>query len=270
MEVFINECSLHEQFAEHDDFDVALREFFSILNALLSKNIEYQLYQRSDILHVYKVVRDKKLITSLNTLRDKHFGTAVRNVLFNKLNARDWIQEQIHSSDDVFTYNDEIVTNTCMAELAERVENKMIDVGLLINFPESKFHDLISVIVIKNDEISTELDCVDNKLTFAAWLETNFQISRFEYDLNSRIPPLDSQTILRDKKRFERTNLPRQGGRVLYREKSTGCIWYADNLHFGMAAHIEVFDSTGFHLGEADLSGNLDYSKRDSNKKISL
>ncbi len=43
-----------------------------------------------------------------------------------------------------------------------------------------------------------------------------------------------------------------------------------DNLHYGKAAHLEVFDKMGKHIGEADLQGNIDYSQKDLNKTISL
>lgn len=269
MDVFINEYSLHEQLVEHDKFADAIGGFFSVLNILRSKNPEYQLYQRSDMLYVYRAVKGEEFNVSLSTLRDKSLKIAVFN-LFNKLNPHDWIQEQIHSSDDIFTYNGEIVTDTSMAELAERFEYKMLDIGLLVNFPESKLQNLTSVTVIKNDEVSTDLACVDNKKDFANWLEDNFHISRFEYDPNSHTPPLDSQTILRDKKRFERTRLPSQGGRTLYRERNSGHLWYVDNFHFGAAAHLEVFNSVGLHVGEADLLGNVDELKRDQNKRIGV
>jgi hypothetical protein len=101
-------------------------------------------------------------------------------------------------------------------------------------------------------------------------LEAHFQISQFEYDLSSHVPPIDSQTVLRNMRRFERIGLPRQGGRALYKERDTGYIWYVDNLHYGASSHIEVFDSAGFHVGEADLAGNLDRSKRDPNKRIDI
>ena len=51
---------------------------------------------------------------------------------------------------------------------------------------------------------------------------------------------------------------------------STGNYWYIDNLHFGKAAHLEVFDKTGLHIGEADLQGNIDTTKQDRNKAIDL
>jgi hypothetical protein len=271
MDIFINECSLHEQFVEYTDFEPALKSFFQLLNTILSKRVAYKFYQRSDLLYVYKAVRNREFIASLNALKDKSFKSAINNVIHNKLNARDWTQEQMHLSDDNFTCNGEDITDTCMAELAERIVCKTIVGGLLINFPQSKFQNLASVTVEKNNQISTELDCTDNVPDLTKWFEDNFKLSQFEYNLESREPPLDSQTVLRDSRRFQKTNLQRQGGRALYRETETNLVWYVDNLHFGASAHLEVFDSTGQHIGEADIEhGNLDHSRSDPSKHISF
>ena len=45
-------------------------------------------------------------------------------------------------------------------------------------------------------------------------------------------------------RRFEKTSF-RVQGRIIYCELATGRYWYVDNLHFGEAAHLEVFDKTG-------------------------
>ncbi|BDI14472.1 hypothetical protein ANSO36C_02740 [Nostoc cf. commune SO-36] len=50
----------------------------------------------------------------------------------------------------------------------------------------------------------------------------------------------------------------------------TGMYWYVDNLHYGTAAHLEVFDKRGYHIGEADLQGDINTSKKDKNKTIDL
>ena len=65
---------------------------------------------------------------------------------------------------------------------------------------------------------------------------------------------------------FDRTRLTVQG-KTVYREKENNRYWYLDNLHKN---HYEVFDSTGNHLGEANLEGELDTSKKDKNKTITL
>jgi hypothetical protein len=35
-------------------------------------------------------------------------------------------------------------------------------------------------------------------------------------------------------------------------------------------AHIEVFDARGLHIGEADLQGNIDTTKKDKDKTINV
>lgn len=58
---------------------------------------------------------------------------------------------------------------------------------------------------------------------------------------------------------------PIQGAKV-YEDNKTKYFWYLDMLH---KIHYEVFDQTGrVHLGEADLDGRLDPSKKDKKKHI--
>lgn len=73
---------------------------------------------------------------------------------------------------------------------------------------------------------------------------------------------------LQDGTNFDKCNniSPIQGATV-FRNKKTGYYWYMDMLHKN---HYEVFDKTGVHLGEADMNGTLDTSKKDSKKRISV
>jgi hypothetical protein len=78
------------------------------------------------------------------------------------------------------------------------------------------------------------------------------------YDATLTRPPLDEETILGRDSRFVRTGkFERKGRRQVYLETTTGRYWYVDNLHYGSAAHLEVFDSYEVHMGEADLDGNV-------------
>ncbi|MBD2774813.1 hypothetical protein ICL16_22765 [Iningainema sp. BLCCT55] len=122
-----------------------------------------------------------------------------------------------------------------------------------------------------NDEVNHIcLDSIDTKLALEHWLEYKLRLSQVEYATYATEPPRDEQTILRDTTRFEKTSF-RVQGRIIYCELATGRYWYVDNLHFGEAAHLEVFDKTGNnHLGEADLDGTIDNLKRDANKTITL
>ena len=87
-------------------------------------------------------------------------------------------------------------------------------------------------------------------------------------DLDKLLDYLKSQGFfqfsLEDSKRFTKTSFVIQGAPV-YQENNTKHYWYRDNLH---KTHYEVFDSNGKnHLGEADLDGNLDSSKKDKSKR---
>lgn len=70
---------------------------------------------------------------------------------------------------------------------------------------------------------------------------------------------------LKDETKFVKcTGINPVQGATVYKEKATGYYWYLDNLH---KTHFEVFDATGKrHIGEADLEGNIDYSKADKEK----
>lgn len=69
---------------------------------------------------------------------------------------------------------------------------------------------------------------------------------------------------LNDTTKFEKCSYTVQGAAV-YKEKTTGCYWYMDNLH---KTHYEVFDHLGKkHIGEAGLDGVIDKTKVDKDKK---
>ena len=56
-------------------------------------------------------------------------------------------------------------------------------------------------------------------------------------------------------------------GEPVYREQKAGHLIYLDHLH---KTHYEVFDPQGKHLGEMSLNGDLDRSKADPNKRLSV
>lgn len=62
--------------------------------------------------------------------------------------------------------------------------------------------------------------------------------------------------------RFVSTSYVCQGQKV-YKEISTGHLWYLDGLHKN---HFEVFDKIGKHLGEANMDGVLNPFKQDKTK----
>jgi hypothetical protein len=267
MEIYINECSFHEQFFNRMALERAFRVFFSILNTTKDIQNEYRFYNNEDLIHIYKAFNEEVLISSINHLHDKSFSRAIIDVLYNRLNPKDWRNEQVHLSEDIFVYKDELITDTSMAELAERSLQNINILATLINFPSSKFTDQVQICITKNDVDTCDLNCVETKEQMQNWLNNVLNLQDIHYESFSVEPPRDRQTILRDIVRFEKTNLL-QGGRRVYKESKTQYYWYVDNFHFGQAAHIEVFDAHGLHVGEASLEGVIDVAKRDLNKRI--
>jgi len=283
MEIFINEVSLEGQYFTETEFTEAVKIFLDIFFTIKDKIKDKQIYtEESQLLVYYEAIKGSNFISSLNEIKDKRLKRAFIRTVFDKLEAKEWRGEQIHSINDYFDYvsptETRDVRNTSLAEAAERYLQHQDKLYLLVNFANSSFNqthpqiqDCCIISVVKNNEEAKpiNLDGLDNKAGLKNWLEVRCRWSDFEYDDTSKVPPTDKQTVLRDSTRFEKTSGVIQG-RTIYRELRTDRYWYADNLHIGKAAHLEVFDKTGKHLGEADLRGNLNTLKKDLSKTIQL
>ena len=267
MEVYVNECSIHGQYDNQANFDKALQELFKVLDSLLKQKLDIQSYQ-DESWQVYQAINTEPFVASLNSVRQKGLRVAFLNVINQKLQAKSWQTDRLHSPDELYVYGDEVVTDTCMAEVAERTIQNADVLRLLVNFPRSKFTGLSDVKIVKNENDEAVLDCVDQHDELTEWLETNLQLSRSTYDFSSSTPPTDEQTLLINKDLYVKTNNIRVQGRAVYKEIKTDYFWYVDNLHFGPKSHLEVFNSTGSHIGEADLSGCINYTKCDASKSL--
>ncbi|MCK5719888.1 MAG: hypothetical protein KAH84_08090 [Thiomargarita sp.] len=277
MEIFINEFSLEGQFATETEFQEAVKVFTTIF-VIIKKIQSKKVYKDSILLLDSEAIKGSNFKKNLNNIRDKSLKQAFINIVFNKLNPKEWRDEQVHSINNDFDYITETknqdVRNTSLAEVTERsLQNKGI-IYLLINFTNSRFkfaHPdipkcfLIPIIKNSDENNPINLDCLDEKSALENWLKVKINL----YDESTNLPPTDEQTILSNNTQFEKTSLICQG-RNIYRELAIHRYWYIDNLHYGKAAHLEVFDKTGKHVGEANLLGNIDYSKKDSTKTISI
>lgn len=283
MEIFINEVSLEGQYTSELEFVSAIKDFIEIFKLLNKKTNNKQVYKEDSKLFVnYNAIRESNFSASLNIIKDKSLKQAFVEIVFNKQNPKEWRKEQLHSSDDLFDYlNNEIsknVNDTSLAEVSERTLRNKDSIYLVINFKSSTFNllhpdirECCTITIIKNNDETQpiKLDGIDSHLALQNWLEVKLSLSRIEYDFLSRYPPKDQQTILRDTQRFQKTqNI--YDGRSIYREIQNDRYWYVDNFHYGQASHIEIFNAQGDHIGESDLDGNIDETKRDSNKMIDL
>jgi len=283
MEIFINEVSLEGQYTNELEFVSAIKDFIEIFKLLNRKINNKQVYKEDSKLFVnYNAIRESNFSASLNIIKDKSLKQAFIEIVFNKQNPKEWRKEQLHSPDDLFDYlNNETsknVTDTSLAEVAERSIRNKDSIYLVINFKSSTFNllhpdikECCTIPIIKNNDETQpiKLDGIDSHSALQNWLEIKLSLSRIEYDFLSRYPPKDQQTILRDTQRFQKTqNI--YDGRSIYRETQNDRYWYVDNFHYGQASHIEVFNAQGNHIGESDLEGNIDETKKDSNKMIDL
>jgi len=281
MEIFINEVSLEGQYTSESEFVSAIKDFIEIFKLLSKKTNSKQVYKEGSKLFVnYKAIRESNFNASLNMIKDKSVKQNFVDIVFNKQNPKEWRKEQLHCPNDLFDYlNNETsrnVNDTSLAEISERSLRNKDSIYLVINFKNSTFNllhpdikDCCIIPIIKNNDETQpiKLDGIDSHLALQNWLEVKLSLSRIEYDFLSKYPPKDQQTILRDTQRFQKTqNI--YDGRTIYREILNDRYWYVDNLHFGQASHIEVFNAQGNHIGESDLEGNIDEAKQDSNKKL--
>ncbi len=282
MEIFINELSLEGQYFTETEFTQAVGIFNALFFAIHQVKDKEIYKEDSQLLVNYEAIKGSNFMASLNRIKDRSLKQRFLEIVFDKLNSKEWRQEQVHSAHDNFNYvsptETRDVRNTSLAEVAERRLQHQDKLYLLVNFANSSFNqvhpylrDCYLIPIVKNNEEAypIQLDGLNNKTGLKNWLEVRCRWSDFEYDDTSKVPPTDKQTVLRDSTRFEKTSGVIQG-RTIYRELRTDRYWYADNLHIGKAAHLEVFDKTGKHLGEADLRGNLNTLKKDLSKTIQL
>jgi hypothetical protein len=205
MEIFINEFSLEGQFATETEFQEAVKVFTTIFVIINQKIQAKKLYKDSQLLINYEVIKGSNFMISLNKIKDKGLKLAFKNIVFNKLEPKEWRDEQVHSVNDYFDYVTETksqdVRNTSLAEVTERSLQNKETTYLLINFTNSSFKlvhpDIpkcfLIPIVKNNDENNPiNLDCLDEKSALENWLKVKVNL----YDEFANKPPTDEQTIL--------------------------------------------------------------------------
>ena len=87
-----------------------------------------------------------------------------------------------------------------------------------------------------------------------------------DYVKDDRVP-LDKETVLTNKE-YKKTKFKIKGAQVYKKGEQ---YYYRDTFHKGKAAHLEVFNKRGIHIGEADpLTGNIIPNTADPSKIINL
>lgn len=190
---------------------------------------------------------------------------ALRDVVFSDRHCKCWRLSRASSIDDYFTCDDPelLMNDDSLCEAAERQLLSQSFVGT-ISASDSMFSHVSALHITK--DTTQEVAEVSNA-TAVTVVEQWMSQERGYYDPASRAAPADFQTVLvKDGARFSRTNrMCSVAGknRHIFVEVETGYLYYVDEGHCGYAAHLEVFDSNGDHLGEADIAGGeLDVEKK--------
>jgi hypothetical protein len=260
MQVFLNERSLAGQYAAVADFQNALIAVNRLLARVVETPCTKQLYYEPQLFHS-SCVGQQPLAATLEHVTEKSARILFKRVLREQFLS--WIEHRTHE-DCVYLYMGSDVCGSSLAELAERRLNECV--GFLLNFNPSVHPRGVAIEVSKRD-VCVVLDSVCDEPDYVRWCSGNPVLGLVSYHEASTAPPRDEDTILRIRSRFSRTPLLNQG-RNVYLERRTGLRFCVDNLHVGSAAHLEVFDSAGNHVGEADLVGNVDRQKIDAQKRL--
>jgi hypothetical protein len=256
MEVFLNECSMHGQFSNV----TAVGESLIGVNHVLMRIDETEGAKRvylSSALYLRPAVASQVFSSCLSQMPQKDARTQFKKLIRERLDAVDWNVERMQC-DCMYEWVNEIVSDTSVAELAERLLQQRT--GFLLNFCPSNFPPGKVVVVEKEGGATIVLDSINGVVDFDSWRGVA------AYNPQCGRTPLDSETVLRDRGRFVRTKLLNQG-RHVYLERKTGFYFCVDNLH-EHGAHLEVFNSGYEHMGEATLDGVIDESKVDGDKRL--
>ncbi len=274
MDLFINELSFHGQFPAAEPFIRALPRFLKLVDA--GRRVIQELggrMWRSDSLGNAYAVRGEPLHKFLNRMADREIAEQFKDVVYNKANPAPWEPNRKHSENELWlwlkdTGGDECVTNSSVAELGARILLREAVHGCLLNLGASAFEPFQSIRVRKEELDAIELSALCEDSVFEAWLRRLYPGLRPKYSPDDKDPPRDDQTCLLNARLFKSTSYV-YDGRKIYEHKIKKWLFYVDNMHFGLKAHLEVFDKLGReHLGEASIdTGDVDFKKKDPKKK---
>ena len=255
MEFYINELSLHGQYTNGHDAVAALTTYNRLLSLLHDKQTE-GFYNRDLLFHFdRKTLQNETFQVSLD--RNPQVGGRFRELLRERLKAKDWRDSRIHADDVFYYHGDDLVTDTTLAEIAERNAQNSEKPRLLLNFSASVFGAKTVLTIVKNQKTHLSVDCADEEKTVNNWIEIWLQ---------KPAPKRRDAFLVDNPQRFQKTIYTVKGATV-YIETATNYRWYIDTFH-DTNPHFEVFNDKKEHLGIANTeTGEIDFSKAEPEKK---
>ena len=226
---------------EFNDFKKLNNFLNEIEKILLSKNKKFKIF--------YDPAVFKNKDYKYSNLLQSEF----QNNVFNKI-------KPINNDERIFNWN---LNKLSVKEIYENIIKSLIlyynEDSFLIDF-DNKFNNIYK----KNKFICFTDNNHNNKLP-NTFYHINFFSNLNEINLFLKKNYKD-EFSLTNTIRFKKTSKNIQGEHV-YKEINTNNYWYFDNFHKN---HFEVFNYKMEHIGEADLNGIIDTTKKDNNKKLKL
>ncbi len=265
MRVFINEKSLQSQFNATTIVD-GVKKFIETVDFLNKLEIDKKIL-KSQFIFNENAIAGMHLSSSLANNRDlrQNFLQAIQNSIV-------WNKAQLHDSQLLYSWNEDIVTDTSIAENTEHQIQKT-GISALFNFSNCNYSNHTNIDILKEPDQVTNLHCIHNLDSLKKWLRIHKIIEEHdEYDETKKIAPFDDQTVLIGEE-FEITTYKNRGRRA-YRLKGTNQLWAVDDSkrHIIGKPHLEVFSEIdGKHLGTSFYNEiNLDTTRAVNLRKIIL
>ncbi|MBL9204896.1 MAG: hypothetical protein JNN01_07410 [Opitutaceae bacterium] len=185
-----------------------------------------------------------------------------RPILFGSELVSNWRDETLCADVDCRLETEEEPVRDCAVCMVYESRKYLEESGILGHRASSySGREMVAVHKLSPPESPLNVVC-GTTITDFTRIARGWECLRVAYDRQSTRPPRDHETVLgHEPERFMYVRrFERNGRRKVYRELATNRFFYVDNLHFGAAAHLEVFDSNELHLGTADLAGVVDLS----------
>lgn len=152
MDILLNNCSLTGQYASPDDFAnnglksiiEQLKTAYSLDDIVVLKNYDFYNSRITPEYTLREILINPKIARINDTIRK------YKSLLDRSCESPFWEDSKKHDSDMFYQFNDNIVTNTCLAEACERDK-------LLFSFKPSYFEDH-TIYIIKDKTTNIELN----------------------------------------------------------------------------------------------------------------
>ncbi|MBN2829858.1 MAG: hypothetical protein JXR56_06020 [Candidatus Cloacimonetes bacterium] len=236
----MNELSINSQFASVQEFiESCVPPLVSVLNEVdQTQDLLYKKYE----FYAQKVTPEASLYDALigQYSNQRDLIRKFKSQLAALFEDPYWEDSPKHTNGSSYTYNEVNVVGSSLAESCER------------------------------DRVVISLQCLDYNANVLN-VSKNGELIKIDnlyntghYETIARERGLLDEFTLAHPGRYRKTRYISQGQSV-YREIPTGYLWCLDNLH---RDHYEVYNANGYHIGESDLEGNLDSTKKVNGRRI--